>query len=162
VVAAEHDRDRAGSEHLADRRLDRLVRARRVTRNDRRVSEVDHLQLREGVDLHLEVRALRGACGADRPWPEASSRPVRDEVVRRRADDRDVDAFELGGILRVGQAAEGEQARIVGFLAVGAPPLERVDHGVPSSSAILSDRRLGATTSSPPSATTEATTNAPA
>ena len=94
VVAAEHDRDQAGVEHLADGRLDCGVRARRVGRQDGRVAVVDDPQLRERVDLRLEVRARRAARGADRARAEARPGPVGDEVVGRRADDRDVEAGE--------------------------------------------------------------------
>ncbi len=82
----------------------------------------------ESVDLRLEVRAGRAARGADRARPEARPRAVGDEVVGRRADDRDVEPGELGRVLRVRQAAEREQARVVGLLAVLPPALERIDH----------------------------------
>ena len=129
VVAAEHDRQQAGVDHLADELLDRRVGARRVGGQDGRVAEVDDLQLLEGVDLRLEVRPGRARGGADRARPEAGAGPVGDEVVRRRADDRDVEPGQLGGILRVRRAAVGEQAGVVGLLAVLPPALERVDHG---------------------------------
>ena len=49
--------------------------------------------------------------GADRPRREPRARTVGDEVVGRRADDRDVEAGELGRILRQRHAAEREEAR---------------------------------------------------
>ena len=128
VVAAEHDRDRAGRDDLADRALDRLVRAGGIGRQDRRVAVVDHPQLGHRVDLRLEVRAGRAARRADRPRPEPRARPVGDEIVHRRADDRDVHAVELGRILRVRQRPVREQARVVGLVVEGSPALDWVDH----------------------------------
>ena len=78
----------------------------------------------------LEVRAGRAARGADRARREARAGAVGDEVVHRRADDRDVEALELGRILGVGHAGERQQARVVGLLAVLRPALLRIDHRV--------------------------------
>ena len=128
VVAAEHDRHGAGRDRLADGALDRRVRPHRIGRDDRRVAEVDDAEDLRRVDAGLEVRAGRAARGADRARREARARPVRDEVVGRRADDRDVDALELRRVLRVRQAAEREQPRVVRLVAEVAPALERVDH----------------------------------
>ena len=128
VVAAEHDRQRAGREHLGDGRLDRAVRDVDVGGDDRGVAEVDHAQLGEGVDLDLEVRAGRRARAADRARRQPRPRAVGHQVVHRRADDRDVEALELRRVLREGHAAEGQQARVVGLLAVLRPALERIDH----------------------------------
>ena len=75
----------------------------RVRRQHRRVAVVDHPQHGHRVDLRLEVRAGRAARRADRARAEAGTRPVGDEVVGRRADDRDVDAVELRRVLRVRQ-----------------------------------------------------------
>ena len=63
------------------------------------------------------MRARRAARGADRARAEAGAGPVGDEVVGRRADDRDVDAGELGRVLRVRQRREGQQPRVVGLVA---------------------------------------------
>ena len=121
----------------------------------------------EGVDPGLEVRAGRAARRADRPRAEAGARPVGDEIVRRRADDRDVDAGELRRILGVREAAEGEQPGEVGLLAVLAPAVERIDHGgiLPPASAVAPRRgstfRSGTSTIRPLSATSEATRNTP-
>jgi hypothetical protein len=128
VVATEDDRDRTGVEHLAHRPLDRCVAGNRVGGNDRGVAVVDDPQRGERVDPGLEVRTGRAAGGADRARAEAGPGPVGDEVVRRRADDRDVDPGELAGVLRVGGAAEARQAGEVGLLAVLAPTLQRIDH----------------------------------
>jgi hypothetical protein len=68
------------------------------------------------------------ARSADRAGAEAGSGPVGDEVVRGCSDDRDVHAFELGGVLGPGQRPEREQARVVRLLAVLAPAVQRVDH----------------------------------
>ncbi len=130
VVAAEDDRNRTRSDDLSDRPLDRLVRPSGVGGDNRRVAVVDQPQLGHRVDLCLEVRPRRAAGGANRARAKACARPVGDEVVRRRADDRDVDALELGRVLRVGKGAEREQARVVGLLSVPAPALERVNHAV--------------------------------
>ena len=130
VITAEHDRDRTGREHLAHGGLDCSMRARGVGGEHRRVAEVDHAQHLERVDLHLEMRAVRTARRADPTRAEPRSRPVRDEIVRRRADDRHVDALELRRILGVGKPAEGEQAGIVGLRAMLAPALEGIDHAL--------------------------------
>ena len=50
--------------------------------------------------------------------------------VLANADDRDVEARELGGLLGVGHAGERQQAQVVGLLAVLPPALLRVDHDV--------------------------------
>ena len=128
VVAAEHDRDRAGGDDLPDRSLDRLVRPGSIGRDHRRVAVVDHPQLGHGVDLRLEVRPRRTAGRANRTRAEARARPVGDEVVRRCADDRDVDPRKLARVLRVRQPAEGQQPSVVGLLPVLAPTFERIDH----------------------------------
>ena len=60
--------------------------------------------------------------------PKRVPGPVGDEVVRRRAHDRDVDAGQLGGVLRVGHAGESEKPGVVGLLTVFAPAFERIDH----------------------------------
>ena len=128
VVAAEHDRNRARGDDLADRPLDRFVCSCGVGREHRRVAVVDHPQLSHRVHLRLEMRPRRAARGANRARAEARARPIRDQVVGGCADDRHVDAFELGRVLGVGKRAEREQARVVGLLAVPPPALERVDH----------------------------------
>ena len=116
VVTAEHDRDRARPDDLADRAFDRLMRRGRIRRQDGRVAVVDQPELGHRIDLGLEVRA------------EAGPRTVGDQIVGRRADDCSVDAFQLGRILRVRERPEREQARVVRLLAVLAPALERIDH----------------------------------
>ena len=128
----------AGGEHLPDGRLDRGVRDVRVGGDHRRVAEVDDAQLRERVDLRLEVRAGRAAGAADRARRQARARAVGDEVVHRRADDRDVEARELRRVLRVDGAAERQQPEVVGLLAVLRPALLRVDHR-PSRTLIVSN-----------------------
>ena len=129
VVAAEDDRHRARRDHLADRPLDRGVRARGVGREHRCVPVVEHPQLRHRVHLRLQVRPRWAAGGADCTGPEARSGPVGDEVVGGRADDRDVDPLELRGILRVRERPVRQQSGVVGLFPVLPPALERVDHG---------------------------------
>ena len=102
VVAAEDDRDRAGSDDAG--RLSASIAACvlcGICRQDGRVAEVDHAENPGRIDLRLEVRPPGTACGADRPRPEARAGTVGDEVVRRRADDGDVDAVELAPDPRV-------------------------------------------------------------
>ena len=106
VIAAEHDRDRPRGEHLGDRPLDRLVRAQWIGRDDGRIAVVDDAQRREGIDLCLEVRARRGAGRTDAARPEARPGTVRDELVDRRAEDRDIDTRELARVLGVRLAGE--------------------------------------------------------
>ena len=110
VVAAEDDRDRAGRGDLADLAVDHRVAAPELRRHDVRVARVDDGQLLERADVELErVESARGVLRlADRARPEPRAGPVRDHVVERRADDRDVDAArgELGGIRDPGQVRE--------------------------------------------------------
>src|SRR5512143_3623082 len=77
------------------------------------------------------MRARRTARRANRAWPEPRPRPVGDEVVGRRAHDGDVDAVELGRVLRVGHPREGQEPGVVGPVgqAERLPPLQRVEHG---------------------------------
>jgi hypothetical protein len=136
VVAAQDDGDRSGRDDLGDGALDLRVRRRGVRGHDRRIAEIDHAELREGVDLRLEVGPGRAARRSDGTRPEAGSRPVRDEFVGRRADDRDVEPGELGRILRVRHPCVGEEACVVGLVGETelAPALERVDHEATSRS----------------------------
>ena len=130
VVAAEDDRKRTGPDDLPDRVLDLRVRRDRICRDDRRISEVDDTQLLERVDLRLEVRPGRAARRPDRPRPEARPGAVGDEVVGGRAHDGDVDARELGRILRVRHPRVRQEPRVVGLVGEAelAPAVERVDH----------------------------------
>ena len=75
-----------------------------------------------GPGGQLAARIARG--------PKRAPGPVGDEVVGRRADDRDVDARRA----RPDPACTGAPPKVsrpgvVGLLAVLAPALERVDHG---------------------------------
>jgi hypothetical protein len=128
VVPAEDDRQRARLDDLSDRRLDRLVRAGGVRRGDGRIAEVDDAKRGERVDARFEVAPRRAARRPNRTGPVPRPRPVGDEVVGRRAHDRDIRALELGGVLRVRLAAVGQEPREVGLLAVLPPTLERIDH----------------------------------
>ena len=128
VVAAEDHRDRSGGEHLGDRALDRRVARDGVGRQHRRIAEVDDAQGRKGVDARGQVAPGRAARGADRARPEARAGAVGDEIVGRRADDRDIDADKLGRILGVALTGEGEQAGEIRLLAVRSPARQRVDH----------------------------------
>ena len=131
VVAAEHDRHRAGPEHLEHGVLDRLVRADRIGRDDRCVAVVDDAEMAHPVDPRLEVvrgRRRRRPHGAG---AEARARQVGDELVERRADDGDVEAGELGRVLGVREVREREQPGPDGLVveAVMPPPaLDRIDH----------------------------------
>ena len=91
VVASQNDGDRARGDGLPDRALDLRVRPHGIGRDYCGVAEVDDSELGERVDFRLEMRPGRAAGGADRARAEACPRPVGDEVVRRRADHRDVD-----------------------------------------------------------------------
>ena len=102
----------------ADGLLDRRVRASRGRRAATGASPKSTIRSSSNASmLRLEVRPRRAARRADRPRAEARARPVGDEVVGRRADDRDVDAVELGRVLGVREAAEGEEPGVVGLLA---------------------------------------------
>ena len=130
VVASQNDRDRARGDGLPDRALDLRVCPLRIGRNYCGVAEVDDAELGERVDLRLEMRPGRTAGGADRARAKARSGPVGDEVVRRRADHRNVDTGELGGVLGVRHAGVGEEPGVVGLVGQAelAPALEWIDH----------------------------------
>ena len=76
------------------------------------------------------MRPRRAAGGANRARAEPGAGPVGGEIVHRRPDDRDVDSLELGRILRVRQAGEGQQAGVVGLVGETelTPALERIEH----------------------------------
>src|SRR5215210_2647864 len=128
VVPAEDHRDRARPEHLCDGRLYGGVGADGIRRQDQRVTEIHDPQLADRVDPSLELRARRAARGTDRAGRETRARTVGHEVVRRRADYRHVHAREVGRILRVGNASEGEQASVIWFLAHRFPALQGIYH----------------------------------
>ena len=91
VVAAEDDRDQARVDDLADEGLDCVVRSRSVGGEDGRIAEVDDAECGERIHLRLEMRSRGTTRGADRARAEACAGPVGDEIVHRRADDRDVE-----------------------------------------------------------------------
>ena len=127
VVAAEHDRDGSGRADLRDPPADRVVAARRVTRNRLGVAVVDDLQDREGIDAEQHVRPRgRQAASlvslADRPGPVAAAGTVRDRLVHRRAEDRNVDPGELAGVEHERELREGRDPREAGL------PLPVDDH----------------------------------
>ena len=82
----------------------------------------------ERVDAGLQMRPGRATRGTDRARGESRTRTVGNELVHGRADDRDVEAGELGRVLRAGDAAERERARVVGLLPILPPALHRVEH----------------------------------
>ena len=115
---------------LADRRLDLQRASVGVGRHDRaspksttRSSANASIPAsRCGPGGQLAARIARG--------PKRVPGPVGDEVVGRRADDRDVETLELRGIVRVRHARVREEPRVVGLVGKPelAPALERVDH----------------------------------
>ena len=119
VVAAEHDRHRAGGEHLPDGSLDRLVRARGVGGQHR-----PRRRSRRSSAPRTRRPSPRGAA----PAGSSAARIARGP---KRAPGRSETRSSVGaptiatskpassaGILRVRRAAEREQARVVGLLAV--------------------------------------------
>ena len=128
VVAAEHDRDRARVDDLPDRLLDRRVGASGSAGITGASPKSTARSSRSASTPASRCGPRRAARRPDRARPVPRPGPVGDEVVRRRADDRDVHALELGRILGVREAAEGEQARVVRLVAEVAPAPERVDH----------------------------------
>ena len=131
VVAAEHDRQRAGGEHFGDRVLDGSVGANWIGRDDGRVPEVDDPEMVGPVDLRLEVVPRGRGRRSNRPRAEPRSREIRDELVERCSHDGDVDVGQLRRVLGVGEVGEGGQPRPHGLVAepVMAPPArDRVDH----------------------------------
>ena len=105
MVASQNDGDRASGDGLSDRALDLRVCPLRIGRDDCGVAEVDDPELCEGVDLRFEMRPGRTAGCPDRARAETRSGPIGDEVVRRRADHRNVDTGELGDVLVYGMPA---------------------------------------------------------
>ena len=114
-----HDRDRAGRRDLADLAEDHRVAAVEPRRDDVRVARVDDRQLLERPDVELErVEAARAVLRlADRARPEAGARPVRDHVVERRPDDRDVDACRASS--SAGSVTQGRFENVDGPTYVG-------------------------------------------
>jgi hypothetical protein len=127
VVTPEDHRERARCEDLADGSLDLLVRPDGVGGQDGRVAEVDDAQSCERVDLRLEMRPRRAARRADRSRREARAGSIRDELVGRRADDRDVERRKLGRVLRVRRAPVRQKPGVVRLVAERLPPLEWID-----------------------------------
>jgi hypothetical protein len=132
VVAAQQHGRRAGGEHLPHHALDRGVRTTRVAGQYRRVAEIHDPELREGIHAGLQVRARRTARRADRARREARPGAVGDEVIHRCAHDRHVHALELGRVLGVRTAGEGEQPRVVRLLADRRPAVEWIDQVRPA------------------------------
>ena len=128
VIPAQHDRDGPGGDHLADGLGDCPVRSAGVAGQHWRVAEVDDPQLREGVDLRLQVRAGRAAGGPDRSRREPGPGAVGHAVVGRRADDGHVGVLQVTPILGHRHPAEAERSGEIRLLAVLAPALQRVDH----------------------------------
>ena len=56
VITAEHDRNRARSDDLADDALDRCMVSLRIRRHDRGITEVDDAKLRDRIEVRLEMR----------------------------------------------------------------------------------------------------------
>jgi hypothetical protein len=132
VVAAEHEWQCARGEHLADRLLDRAMRGDRIGRQYRRVAVVDDLEHPERVDPSLQMRTGNGARLSNRPRSQAGSRPLADELVHRRADDRDVEPGQLRRILGVRGPAERRQPRVVRLFVNVRPAAHRIDHATVS------------------------------
>ena len=96
VVAADHDRPRAGVGDRADPRLDRLVALLDADRRRVDVADVGDVQPIERRDLlEVAVRPDQRRLRADLARPEPRARPVRRAAVVRHADDRDVEAVRI-------------------------------------------------------------------
>jgi hypothetical protein len=128
VVAAKDDRDRTGRQHLADGLLDRLVGAHRIGWDHRSVAVVDHAEQSKGVELCFEVRPRWTARGANPARAKARAGTIGDEVVGRCADNRDVNAGQIGRTFAVALTGEGEKPGIVRLLTVDSPARQRIDH----------------------------------
>jgi hypothetical protein len=128
VVTTEDDRDRTGREHLADGLLDRLVGAHRIGGDHRSVAVVDHAEQRERVELRFEVRPRWTARSANPARAKARAGTIGDEVVGRCADDRDINAGQIGGTFAVALTGEGEEPSVVRLLTVDSPARQRIDH----------------------------------
>ena len=105
VVAAEHERDRAGRRHGVHRVLQRAERPLDLTRRHLHVAGVDDADVLERVDAQGHVRAgavLRQVVGlADGHRSEAGARSVGGAAVERRPDDDHVGGGEGVGVVEV-------------------------------------------------------------
>ena len=114
VVAAEHDRDRAGAGHLLDRRLEGGQRALDVAGVHLHVAGVDDAQVLQAVGAQRQAgpRAVVGQVVLlpDRLRPEARPGSVGGAAVEGRAEDHDVRVGVRRGLVEVApvDAEEGE------------------------------------------------------
>ena len=94
VIAAEHDRDRAGARDPEDLLVDHAEPALEPRGHDRRVPGVDDPEVRVRLDVELDrpggIVPPRRRRHADRARPEAGSGPRGHPLVERCPDDRDV------------------------------------------------------------------------
>lgn len=132
MIAAQHDRDAPCADDLADSLGDRPVCSDNVGGQHGRVAEVDDPQIRERVDLRLEVRPGRATRSPNRARAKARPGAVGHAVVGRSPDDGHVGSLQLTRILGHPDSAEAERTREIRLLSAHAPALHRVDHGTTS------------------------------
>ena len=122
VVAAEHDRDRAGACHLEHACPDHLVAALETAGDDRHVAPVDDVEPVERVHPGLQRVDVPGVVRrrADGPWPEPGAGPVAHPVIERSAEDHHIRA-PLGERADIGQERkllEGRAAEVRGQVEI--------------------------------------------
>ncbi len=105
MVAAEHERDRAGGSDGVHRLLEGAEGALDVARRHLDVARVDDPEVLQRVDPQREVRAravVREVVGLpDRLRPEAGAGPVRRAAVEGRPDDDHVGVGVRRGVVEV-------------------------------------------------------------
>ena len=128
VVTTHDHRQHPGCQHLCDGLLDRGVVALRLCGHHGGVAEVDDPERGERVDTRFEMGTGWTAGGSNRARREPGAGPVRDELVHRCADDRDIEPIKLRRVLGAGDAPERERPSVIGLFAILAPALHRVKH----------------------------------
>ena len=112
VVAAEADRRDAGARDLLERSRRARERVDRRPGHGRHVAPVDD---REPLDdVHAQQRVVvpqDHGDAADRLRPEAGAGSVHDRVVRRDADDGDVDALQVANVREPHERPRAREAR---------------------------------------------------
>jgi hypothetical protein len=95
VVASEHERHGTRGQCLSQPPLQRIVGALEIGRGDLDVAVVDHAKQLEWIESERHVRAavapaVVGRTNCPRPVPRSGA--VRDAVIERGPEDRDVGA----------------------------------------------------------------------
>jgi hypothetical protein len=113
MIAAEHERERAGLDERRERRLDPPVRALGVSGRDRQVAVVDDREGFEHVDVERGVvRAQQHRRGADALRTEPRTGPEAGRRVERDPDRRCIDSRQVGHVRQAHEGADARKTRI--------------------------------------------------